>query len=154
MWGGAIAQGASSIIFWWRLWMEQSRPKSEIAFPYWSAKIWTSKWWAQPAVFIIKIGDPGTSACTFIFKNKMESCNIIVWNTGHLSNLSEKVREIIGGFRFTDTFTTATLTGLDHNRKTDPLCRLKTFFCRFDTTLPVQLGWNFYPLIAELCFQA
>jgi len=26
--------GASSIIFWWRRWTEQSRPKMEIAWPY------------------------------------------------------------------------------------------------------------------------
>lgn len=61
----AIMAGASSMIFWCLLWMEQSRPNNDIALPYWSAKSWTSKCLAHLANFIINIGDPGTSAWTY-----------------------------------------------------------------------------------------
>lgn len=40
---GAMVAGASSMIFWCLLWMEQSRPKREMAFPYMSPSIWTSR---------------------------------------------------------------------------------------------------------------
>lgn len=37
--GAAMVAGASSMIFWCLLWMEQSRPNREMAFPYSSARI-------------------------------------------------------------------------------------------------------------------
>ena len=61
---GAMDIGASSMIFWWRRWMEQSRPKIEMALPYLSARSCISRWRACVASFITKMGDPGTSACT------------------------------------------------------------------------------------------
>jgi len=57
----AITTGASSMIFWCRLWIEQSLPKMDIAVPSSSAKSWTSKCLAFAASFIIKTGEPGTS---------------------------------------------------------------------------------------------
>jgi hypothetical protein len=70
----------------------------------------------------------GTSACTFIdlilnSKARIEKSKL----KQNLSNLSEKFREIVGGFQFTDAFTATNLTGLDHDRKSDPLCPLETF---------------------------
>ncbi len=61
-----MVAGASSMIFWWRRWMEQSLPNREIALPYWSARICTSRWRACTASCMMKIGEPGTSACTCI----------------------------------------------------------------------------------------
>lgn len=53
------------MIFWWRRWMEQSLPNRDMALPYWSARSCTSKCRADFANFITKIGEPGTSACTW-----------------------------------------------------------------------------------------
>lgn len=61
----AIEAGASSIIFWCLRCTEQSRPKREMALPYWSARICTSKWRDCLASLITKIGEPGTSAWTY-----------------------------------------------------------------------------------------
>lgn len=66
--GVAIAAGASSIIFWCLRCTEQSRPNKEIALPYWSANICTSRWRDCLASLITNIGDPGTSAWTCIRK--------------------------------------------------------------------------------------
>ena len=63
--GRAIVTGASSMIFWWRRCMEQSRPNREMALPYLSANSCTSRWRAFLASFITKIGEPGTSAWTW-----------------------------------------------------------------------------------------
>lgn len=62
--GAAMVVGASSMIFWCRRWMEQSRPKREMALPYSSASTCTSRCRACCANFIRKTGDPGASACT------------------------------------------------------------------------------------------
>lgn len=67
---GATVAGASSMIFWCLRWMEQSRLNKEMAFPYWSAKTWTSRWRACCKNFITKMGDPGTSLCTCWTKGK------------------------------------------------------------------------------------
>lgn len=63
--GVAMVAGASSMIFWCRRWMEQSRPNRDTAFPYWSARIWTSRWRAFWASFMRKMGEPGISLCTW-----------------------------------------------------------------------------------------
>lgn len=60
----AMVAGASSMIFWCLLWMEQSRPNSEMAFPYSSARIWTSRCLACWASCMTKMGEPGTSVWT------------------------------------------------------------------------------------------
>lgn len=62
--GAAMVAGASSMIFWWRRWMEQSRLKREMALPYSSARTCTSRCRACCASCIRKMGDPGASACT------------------------------------------------------------------------------------------
>lgn len=59
--GAAMVAGASSMIFWCLLWMEQSLPNRDIAFPYSSARIWTSRCLACWASCMMKIGEPGTS---------------------------------------------------------------------------------------------
>lgn len=67
--GAAMVAGASSMIFWCLLWMEQSRPNREMAFPYSSARIWTSRCLACWASCMMKIGEPGTSDWTYMQKN-------------------------------------------------------------------------------------
>lgn len=62
--GAAMVVGASSMIFWCRRWMEQSRPKREMALPYSSASTCTSRCRACCASFIRKTEEPGASACT------------------------------------------------------------------------------------------
>ena len=67
--GSAIAVGASSMIFWCLLCIEQSLPNRDIALPYLSPMSWTSRWRACIAIFIMKIGEPGTSVWTCWFKH-------------------------------------------------------------------------------------
>lgn len=62
--GVAMVAGASSMIFWCRRWIEQSRPKRDTAFPYWSARICTSRCRACWASFMRNTGEPGISLCT------------------------------------------------------------------------------------------
>lgn len=64
--GAAMVTGASSMIFWCLRWIEQSRPKREMALPYSSASTCTSRCRACCASCIRKMGDPGASACTCV----------------------------------------------------------------------------------------
>lgn len=61
----AMVAGASSMIFWCLRWTEQSLPNREMALPYWSARICTSRCRACLASRMTKMGDPGTSVCTY-----------------------------------------------------------------------------------------
>lgn len=69
----AIVAGASSMIFWCLRCTEQSRPKREMALPYWSARICTSRWRDCLASLITKMGEPGTSAWTYNRNNIMQT---------------------------------------------------------------------------------
>lgn len=82
----AMVAGASSIIFWWRRCTEQSLPNREMALPYWSAKIWTSKWRACFASCMTKIGDPGTSAWTWRTKENVNPYSQQVHNRPYTFN--------------------------------------------------------------------
>ena len=44
--------------------MLQSRLKTDVTLPCLSASSWTSRWRALAAIFMAKMGDPGTSAWT------------------------------------------------------------------------------------------
>lgn len=145
----AMVAGASSIIFWCRRCTEQSRPNREMALPYWSAKIWTSKWRACLANCMTKIGEPGTSAWTWrmkekanrqmqkyrkemrivLYKKNQNVCTLfpthIVFKLDLVStDLSEEVREIISTVDFTDSFSSTSLWGLHHYWVADLLCSL------------------------------
>ena len=48
---GSADAGASSITFWWRRWMEQSRSNRCTALPWESANIWTSTWRGRDRYF-------------------------------------------------------------------------------------------------------
>lgn len=78
----AIEAGASSIIFWCLRCTEQSRPKSEMALPYWSARICTSRCRDCLASLITKIGEPGTSAWTY----SRDNTNTLIIFCKHLSH--------------------------------------------------------------------
>mmetsp|Transcript_7067 Transcript_7067/g.17020 ORF Transcript_7067/g.17020 Transcript_7067/m.17020 type:complete len:200 (+) Transcript_7067:450-1049(+) len=62
--GSATTGGPSSMIFWWRRWMEQSRPLSVQTCPCWSARTCTSRWRPPANMSIRNTGEPTTSACT------------------------------------------------------------------------------------------
>lgn len=126
----AMVAGASSIIFWCLRCTEQSLPNREMALPYWSAKIWTSKWRACLASCMTKIGDPGTSAWTWRTREKKKfnsSLHQVLHNGLNQildlvsPHLSEEVREIISTIDLTDAFSSTSLGGLHHYRVADLL---------------------------------
>lgn len=120
----AIMAGASSMIFWCLLWMEQSRPNNDIALPYWSAKSWTSKCLAHLANFIMNIGDPGTSAWTYL--NNIIIISLIHFYLWFLSSfppppflfhLSKLIGKFFAAFNFTYTLSSSTFGCFYHDRK-------------------------------------
>mmetsp|Transcript_33206 Transcript_33206/g.73178 ORF Transcript_33206/g.73178 Transcript_33206/m.73178 type:complete len:203 (-) Transcript_33206:475-1083(-) len=70
--------GPSSKIFWNLRCVEQSRPFRATAFPYSSPTIWTSRCLAPVHSCIMKIGEPGTSFCTWMnwFLSSEGSCTM------------------------------------------------------------------------------
>lgn len=141
-----MVAGASSIIFWCLRCTEQSRPNREMALPYWSARIWTSRCLACLASCMTKIGEPGTSAWTwresriqfqsnslwpkfvqggskkaFIKKKKKKTFPstrfcILI---GASTRLSEEVGEILCTVDFTDAFPTTSFWSFHHDRVTN-----------------------------------
>lgn len=117
----AIVAGASSMIFWCLRWTEQSRPNREMALPYWSAKICTSRWRACLANCITKIGEPGTSAWTWVTSIVVSfgkltggwNCSVAAKNN---SDLSKEVGEVFCTVDFPDTFSSSAFRRLHHHR--------------------------------------
>ena len=60
-----LVTGPSSMIFWCRRCTEQSLEYREQQLPCSSHSSWTSRWREAAASFMAKIGDPGTSPCTY-----------------------------------------------------------------------------------------
>ena len=69
--GLTLVTGPSSMIFWCRRCTEQSLEYREQQLPCSSHSSWTSRWREAAASFMAKIGDPGTSPCTY--KRSMHS---------------------------------------------------------------------------------
>mmetsp|Transcript_33651 Transcript_33651/g.68851 ORF Transcript_33651/g.68851 Transcript_33651/m.68851 type:complete len:210 (-) Transcript_33651:643-1272(-) len=77
---GTTTGGPSSNIFWKRRWVEQSLPFNATAFPCSSPTICTSMCRAPWQSCIMKIGDPGTSFCTWmkLLSKSFSSCTILI----------------------------------------------------------------------------